>query len=110
MNGIRIYCGDCREILPEIEVVETIITDPVWPNALSGLVGAEDSFGLFRQFCELLPQSLERLVVELGCDSDPRFLRCVPDWLPIIRVCWLDYLIPSYKGRILYTGDVAYSR
>jgi len=23
-------------------------------------------------------------------------------------VCWLDYARPSYKGRLLYTGDIAY--
>ena len=31
-NGITIYHGDCREILPEIEA-DRLITDPVWPNA-----------------------------------------------------------------------------
>jgi hypothetical protein len=29
--GITIYHGDCREALPQLEV-ESIITDPVWPN------------------------------------------------------------------------------
>ena len=24
-------------------------------------------------------------------------------------MCWLDYARPSYKGRLLYTGDVAYA-
>ena len=107
-GDITIYCGDCREILPNLEV-ESIITDPVWPNALTSLVGHDDPYGLFQEFCDVLPEDLERLVIELGCDSDPRFLQCVPLRLPIIRVCWLDYLVPSYKGRILYTGDVAYA-
>lgn len=31
-NG-RLYCGDCREILPMLGHQETCITDPVWPNA-----------------------------------------------------------------------------
>ncbi len=108
-GDITIYCGDCREVLPGLKKVESIITDPVWPNALASLAGSEDPYGLFQEFCEILPKGLERLVIELGCDSDPRFLQCVPDRLKIIRVCWLDYLIPSYKGRILYTGDVAYA-
>ncbi|KKN03021.1 hypothetical protein LCGC14_1111720, partial [marine sediment metagenome] len=75
----------------------------------ASLTGSEDPVKLFREFCSILPADLKRLVIELGCDSDPRFLECVPASLPIIRVCWLEYLIPSYKGRILYTGDVAYA-
>jgi DNA modification methylase len=27
-NGITIYCGDCREILPELESVDLVLTDP----------------------------------------------------------------------------------
>lgn len=102
-----LYHGDCREILPALEL-ETIITDPVWPNAIVALPGRDDPEGLFREMCLSLPRS-ERLVVQLGCDSDPRFLRAIPaDW-HFLRVCWLDYARPSYKGRLLYTGDVAYA-
>src|SRR5688572_1225701 len=27
-SGITIYCGDCREILPELEAVDLVLTDP----------------------------------------------------------------------------------
>jgi site-specific DNA-methyltransferase (adenine-specific)/modification methylase len=27
-DGVTIYCGDCREILPELEEIDSIITDP----------------------------------------------------------------------------------
>jgi hypothetical protein len=47
-------------------------------------------------------------VVHLGSDSDPRFLSAVPDRWPFFRACWLDLACPSYKGRLLYTSDVAY--
>lgn len=106
---VTIYHGDCREILPQLEALETIITDPVWPNAAVELPGRDDPEGLFHQMCEALPRSeCERLVVQLGCDSDPRFLRAVPDDWEFLRECWLDYARPSYKGRLLYTGDVAH--
>jgi len=107
-EGITIYCADCREILPELEAVESVITDPVWPNASPTLQGSDDPAGLFKQMCESLPQA-ERLVVQLGCDSDPRFLQVIPSRWLFLRVCWLDYARPSYKGRLLYTGDVAYA-
>ncbi len=105
-EGITIYLGDCREILPQLGAVETVITDPVWPNALP-VFEVADPTGLFGEMCQKLTS--ERLVVQLGCDSDPRFLTAVPDKWRYLRTCWLDYACPSYKGRILYTGDVAYA-
>ena len=41
---VKIYHGDCREVLPqlELEVIETVITDPVWPNAKAQLKGKEN--------------------------------------------------------------------
>jgi site-specific DNA-methyltransferase (adenine-specific) len=31
-NGITIYHGDCRDILPELEPVDLVLTDPPFPN------------------------------------------------------------------------------
>lgn len=106
---IAIYCGDCREILPQIEGLETIITDPMWPNANVKIDGHGNAYELFAEMCQVIPAAAERLVVQLGCDSDPRFLWGVPERWPFLRVCWLDYARPSYKVRLLYTGDVAYA-
>jgi len=102
-DGIVIYHGDCREVLPTLGPVETVITDPVWPNSVFPGV---DPVGLFTEACKLL--TCERLVVHLGCASDPRFLSGVNDALPFLRVCWLRYARPSYRGRILIGSDVAY--
>jgi hypothetical protein len=108
-NGITIYHGDCREILPKLTTItETLITDPVWPNAKAKLIGRDDPVGLFRSMCNVIPENTQRLIVHLGCDTDPRFLQVIPEKWSFLRVCWLDYAIPSYKGRLLYTGDVAY--
>ena len=30
--GITIYCGDCREILPQLPKVDLVLTDPPYPN------------------------------------------------------------------------------
>ncbi len=106
-NGITIYCGDARLILPELGPVESIITDPVWPNAAVELAGREDPFALLRDTLNSVV-SAERVGIQLGCDSDPRFLAAVPIRWPFLRVCWLDYARPSCKGRLLYTGDVGY--
>ena len=86
--------------------VESIITDPVWPGAKAEITGREDPENLYAQMCAAAKTT--RLVIQIGCDIDPRFLRYTPLNLPFLRICWLDYARPSYKGRLLYTGDVAY--
>ena len=40
-DGITIYNGDARELLSAVGVVESIITDPVWPNSVSAQIARE---------------------------------------------------------------------
>ena len=108
-DGIAIYHGDCREILASMERVSVVISDPVWPNAIASLAGSNRPYELFAEAAAMVPLVSDRLVVQLGCDSDPRFLAGVPASLPFFRTCWLEYSCPSYKGRLLHTGDVAYA-
>lgn len=103
--GITIYHGDAREIVPTL-TVDSIITDPVWPNCEHVFPGIDAQ--------ELLSQTLihadsKRVVIQLGCASDARFLSAVPSRWPFLRTCWLEYACPSYQGRVLNTGDVAYA-
>lgn len=108
-NGITIYHGDCLEVLPHLAPVDAIITDPVWPNVPKGLyAGADDPYGLFMQAAQYFPTLAERCVVQLGCNSDPRFLSGIPLTMPFLRACWLEYALPTPIGRVLYSGDVAY--
>ena len=103
---VTIYVGDCLKLLPELmQQPDTCIVDPVWPNSVFPLV--KDPQALFRDMCELLTSA--RLVVHLGCTSDPRFLAAVPARYAFLRTCWLRYAPPSYRGRILVGSDVAYA-
>lgn len=104
--GVTIYHGDCRDVLPAVSDFDAVITDPVWPNADRRLAGADDPAGLFATALGLIVA--RRIVVQLGCCSDPRFLAAVPGRWPFIRACWLEYACPSYSGRVLNTGDLAY--
>lgn len=106
---VTIYHGDCRELLPELENLETLITDPVWPGGDTRLQGADRPYELFSEMCNSIPADTERLVVQIGCDTDPRFLSIIPSSWEFLRVCWLRYANPSYKGRLLLSGDVAYA-
>ena len=103
-SGITIYHGDCRDYLPAVEA-ETLITDPVWPNSIFPKVLDPEQL----LFEALALASVRRIVIHLGCDSDPRFLRAIPGHFPFIRSCLLEYARPSYKGRLVYGGDIAYA-
>lgn len=106
-EAVTIFNADCREVLPSLSF-DTLITDPVWPNAAVPLFGADDPQGMFRDMwssCSTLPA---RAAVQMGCDSDPRFLTVVPDSLPFFRVAWLEIVRMGYKGRLGMTGDVGY--
>jgi hypothetical protein len=104
--GLQIYNADSLVEAASLAEVEAIITDPVWPNSVFPNVREPEK--LFREVLHALPASVERIVVQLGCDSDPRFLRAVPERFSFFRFCSLEYAQVGYKGRLLQTGDVAY--
>lgn len=106
-DGITIYCGDCREILPAA-AADTLCTDPVWPGASVKLAGREAPEALLRDALDLAHPSVCRLAIQLGCDSDPRFLMAVPARWEFFRLCWLDVSRPNYKGRLLDGATPAY--
>jgi len=100
--------GDCLDILYKLPdcSVDVIITDPPWPNTAVKL--ADDPVHLFAEFAKDAARLTDRLVVILGCDTDPRFLKHVPLKLPFFRVCWLRRVPCSYRGSLMYGADVAY--
>lgn len=109
--GITIYHASCLDVMPLLEddAIDCIVTDPVWPNVPPGLyAGADDPYTLFTSASSHFPRITDRVAIQLGCNSDPRFLSCMPDSLPFLRVCWLEYAVPGRRGRLLYSGDVAY--
>lgn len=108
VDGITIYHGDCREVLPICGAVDAVITDPVWPNAAPEFRACGHPAALLREALAAPGWNATRLAIHLGCDSDPRVLLSVPKQWPFFRVCWLEYVRPHYKGALLYTGDVAY--
>ena len=107
---VTIYHGDCLDLLPDIgtDLIDVIMTDPVWPNAIPELEGSDDPYGLFTRAAKYCPSIAGRLIIILGCNSDPRFLSAVPGVYKFQRVCWLRRTPPGYKGSLLYNADVAY--
>lgn len=106
-SGVTIYCGDARDLVSSVAFAgESVITDPVWPNSV--FPDVEDPQRLLAEVLSVLPADVQRLVVHLGCDSDPRFLAAVPSRFRFFRFCSLEYAQCGYKGRVLVTGDIAY--
>jgi hypothetical protein len=102
--GITIYHGDAREIMPQLEG-ESIITDPVWPNCEHIFPGIDGA----RLLGEVLAGArVRRVAIQMGCNSDPRFLMCVPPVFPFLRTCYLEYAVVGYLGRIMRDAEVAY--
>lgn len=102
--GVTIYHGDAREIISLIDA-ESIVTDPVWPNCehIFPGVNAPSLLGTVLNQAEV-----RRVAIQLGCNSDPRFLSCVPDRLPYLRTCYLEYAVVGYLGRIMRDAEVAF--
>lgn len=106
-NDGAFYCGDCREVLPHVGPVDTVITDPVWPNAPSDMFpNVDDPESLLSETLSLI--DCKRVVIVLRHDSDPRFLQAVPKRWPFFRVQILPYVMPGYIGRKLGGDELAY--
>lgn len=105
---VQIFHGDSRELVSEV-TADRLITDPVWPNAYVGLQGAEDPAALLFEVMRRTPGTIATVVLQLGRASDPRILSAVPLHWPFLCVSWLEYALPSKAGRVLVSGDVAYS-
>lgn len=107
-DGVTLYLGDCRELLPTL-APDVVITDPVWPNVPAGLIaGSDRPYELFAEFCRLIPDSVRRIAIELRNDSDPRFLAAVPGRFDFIQVMWCQYAMPGYLGRVLGGNETVY--
>jgi hypothetical protein len=102
-SNVTIINGDSREFsIPS----DSIITDPVWPNAKAELFGRDDPNGMLKSVLDRFYG--KRIAIQVGCDTDARFSYSVPERFRFFRHCWLEYACPTRKGRLLYTGDVAW--
>lgn len=107
MGGrVTLYRGDCRDVMPGLPSVGSVIVDPVWPNAPPNSVqGWEDPHGLWNSALAVMPDRARTIVV-MRCDSDPRFLAHVPG--RFFRTINLPYVMPGYLGRVLGGDETAY--
>ena len=104
-----LYWDDCLNVLPYIEPVDAVITDPIWPNVPPGMFEATEKMTPSYLLHEALVKiQAKRVIIVLRYDSDPRFLSAVPSRWPFFRVQTLGYSVPGYNGRKLGGMELAY--
>jgi len=102
----RLICADALQVMPGLPSVDTILTDPVWPNApANSVAGSNDPWALWSDACASMPET-KRTIVVMRCDSDPRFLQTVKG--KFFRSMQLPYVMPGYLGRVLGGDETAY--
>ena len=113
-DGITLYHGDSREILPSL-TADVVVTDPPWPDTQWKTMryttpGTETPLDVFSKVAPLCVRAVKtgRIIIILGQESDPRFLSCVPDEIGFLMCCWLRRCPPRYSGSRLVSADVAY--
>jgi len=106
-DGITLHCADSRTCALPTRVA-AVITDPPWPGPKAAVSGSDDPYGLLTAVAARFPGITDRVVIHLGGMTDPRFLTCIPPELEFLRVCWLRFTPPRYRGTVLDGADVAY--
>lgn len=106
IGDCTLYLGDALDVLPQLEPIDALITDPVWPNCPAGLLhGSENPTQLWNAALFVMPE-FTRAVVVMRHDSDPRFLALIGK--PYARAVILPYVMPGYIGRYLGGDEIAY--
>lgn len=108
LGPCRLILADCLDVFGEIPECDAMITDPVWPNAPDGMFpGVTDPQKLLRDAIRYA--LVQRVVIVMRNDSDPRFLAAVPRKRPFLQAMWLRYAAVGHCGRKLTGNEVAYA-
>jgi site-specific DNA-methyltransferase (adenine-specific) len=106
IGSATLYLADCRDVLPTLQGIDVILTDPVWPRCPTQTIpGSERPYELWAETCAAMPAP-RRVIVVMRSDCDPRFLQPTPG--AFFRAMILPYVIPGYLGRALGGDEIAY--
>ena len=106
----QLHLGDCLEVLKSLPdgSVDSVVTDPPWPDCRVTFAGSPDPYALLRKVAPEMARVAKRVVVHVGCETDPSFVACLSEHMPFFRVCWMRFACPTRRGRVLNGADVAY--
>jgi len=101
-DGIQIYCGDCREILPTLESVDLVLTDPPYGIGLK-------EHGRHGYNWEIAGDS-DSSVGQYVCDWAERFglpTICFSSPMKPFTGKWRQFLVWNKSGAVGGGGDIA---
>ena len=106
-NGIVIYHGDCREILPELEKVDAIITDPPF-NVGKDFANDDLTPKQWRAFCArfaiaVWENGADNILVEVG-KNDSTMRQELERWHEYRYAIMLNYTNSMRNGAIGYAN------
>lgn len=87
-DGIVIYCGDCREILPTLDPVDLVLTDPPYGAVNRG------SGGL---------RSLDKGTADIVTINPPEFVGALPEFLSAYVWCGTEQ-VSEYRRAFVSGG------
>lgn len=106
-EDVTIYHGDSRVILPSLDPVGLILTDPPWPLTRDVLEGSTRAVELWSEVCPLF--KAKRMLIWIGIHYDPRmFLNPLADW-PYLRAIYIRRAVPGHFGRVLMDGEAIFA-
>jgi len=83
---VTIYHGDCREILPQLEPVDLVLTDPPYGVGRKYGKGYDDSPTRYWEWFKPVVSHLRQIVPVVAMTHRLEAIRQIPDWDWII--CW----------------------
>src|SRR5262249_27227599 len=89
-------------------IADLIFTDPVWPNFTIGM-NTDDPVGLFCRASKRFEEIAPRIIIWMGCDSDPRMLSEISGRYEYFNTIWIPRTPPFFKGNKFIGADVAYA-
>lgn len=116
-NVVAIAHSDCRDILPQLDPVDLILTDPPWPmgtpkygptTGRAIMQGNSNAVELWSEVSSLL--KAKRLLIWIGCHHDPRdFLNPLGSQWRFLRSIYIRRAVPGYFGRVLVDGELIFA-
>jgi len=84
-EGVTVYCGDCREILPVLDVVDAVVTDPPYCSGGFSETGKKQAAGMGLR---------SETIRELGWFTNDNMTTAGISWLMSTVTGWCYRLLP----------------
>jgi len=99
-DGITIYHADCRDVLPQLDKVDLVLTDPPYGIGFSGYESHRDCISGYYEWLWPICESLENLIINGWMCIFQAAKRC-RDWSHVFQREWRLIALPKTFVQIL---------